>query len=180
MFFKTLIVVLLTIPYSESLPNCKQDIPKGSLCSRGNFTDFTATPEPWPLTILPFVFISQIGEVDFHLKAITLLIELDLFWINPLISAKDVEWRKISHSEYDEFWNPTIQFENILDLQKMTIFGQEDPFSYWLYTPTQEFTFTQRVQLSFACQMEFTSFPFDTHFCNFTLGDYEYATSEGE
>ena len=180
MYFEVLLVALLRIACCYSLPNCQEDIPKGSLCLRGNFPDFTATPEPWPLTIHPFVLISQIGEVNFDLKSITILIELDLFWKNPIISAKNVEWRKIGQNEYSEFWNPTIQFENILSLQKMTIFGQEDPFSYWLYTPDHEFSFTQRVQLSFACQMDFTSFPFDTHLCNFTLGDYEYATSEGE
>ena len=108
-----------------------------------------------------------------------MLIELELFWTNPLISAKNIEWKKIHQDEYTEFWNPTIQFQNILHLEKMTIFGQDDPFSYWLYTPDNEFSFAQRVQLTFACQMDFTSFPFDTHLCNFTLGDYEYATSEG-
>ena len=97
-----------------------------------------------------------------------------------MISAKNVAWKKISHLDHKSFWNPTIEFENILKVEKMAIFGLGDSFSFWLFTPKNEFSYTQRVQLTFACKMEFSTFPFDTHLCNFTLGDYEYATSEGE
>ena len=134
MDYRALVIIVQVIFQCLALPHCKDVVLEGSLCRRGNVTDFSKTPEPWPLIINPYVLISQIGKLDFDLQAITILIELELMWTDPLISAKNVQWKKISQSDYNDFWTPTIQFSNILKVEKMVIFGLGATFSYWLFT----------------------------------------------
>ena len=64
MILIALVIVILNIAQcSSSLPHCKENLARGTLCKVSNSTDLSVTPEPWPLTIYPFILINQIGSI---------------------------------------------------------------------------------------------------------------------
>ena len=161
------------------LPFCDQDIPNATICKVEDHYDPFISPLPWPSLVKPTILIKEISNADVEAKSLSLFLEITLTWKDKRISVKDKGWRKIDPEEADNFWHPTLQFDRILQLNKQSIFGQfKHPFSFWIHGSENELQYSEDVQIKFTCPMEFSDFPFDVHFCNFTLGDYEFETEE--
>ena len=164
-------------------PFCNENLHNGTICRLEVQDDYDLiiAPQPRPLKVRPIVFLKEITNVNVEDKSITMFLEVYVHWKDARISAKNLEWRKISPSEADHFWHPTLQFDKILDLKKQSIFGQPKyPFSFWIHTPENEIQYSEEIQITFTCPMSFSEYPFDVHQCDFTLGDYEYETDEVE
>ena len=161
------------------LPFCDQDIPNATICKVEEHYDPFIPPLPWPVLVKPTIFIKEISNVDVEAKSISLFLEIFVTWKEKRISVKNKKWRKINPEEADHFWHPTLQFDRILQLQKLSIFGQPKfPFTFWINTDDNVLQYSEEIQITFTCPMDFSDFPFDAHFCHFTLGDYEYETEE--
>ena len=66
-------------------------------------------------------------------------------------------------------WLPTFEIDEILDLRKTQAYGDAKEHYLWFYDNT--FEYGEELIVTFNCDFDFSSFPFDTHVCNFTFGD---------
>mgnify|MGYP001195437232 FL=1 len=163
------------------LPFCHENIPNATICKLEDHYDPFLPPLPWPVLVKPTIFIKEISNVDVEAKSISLFLELFVSWKDSRITVKNQKWRKINPEEANHFWHPTLQFDRILHLEKQSIFGQpKHPFAFWMLTTENTLQYSEEIQVTFTCPMDFSDFPFDVHFCNFTLGDYEYEIEEVE
>ncbi len=45
-----------------------------------------------------------------------------------------------------------------------------------MYVPTQTFEFSESLEVTVTCAMDFNLYPFDSHICPLNFGDAEYET----
>ena len=74
-------------------------------------------------------------------------------------------------------WYPAILFDNLMKLEQTKLVGGEAGGTMWYTHASKSMTYSEEIQLKFACAMSFREFPFDSHNCHLSYGTfrkYEY------
>ncbi len=88
-----------------------------------------------------------------------------------------------------QVWKPAIRFWNMLGINKAPAYGGQVSKSFWLYEPNQLMYYEEMqvglsqyfvslisvtvsfFQVTVSCDFEFSTFPYDSHICQFAFGD---------
>ena len=146
------------------LPLCTENLSNETLCKLDSKSDPILPPKPWPLKIQPRIHLKSVTKVDEASQYVTLDLQMTMLWIDDRIAFKGIRRRLISESEVKAFWHTKPWYFNTL--------SEEYYRSGTVYIEPPEVLYVEDVRLSFSCQMDFRHFPFDSHVCNATFGNF--------
>ena len=80
------------------------------------------------------------------------------------------EWYHVTDEDDDKMFFPTLRFHNEKAFKIKSKFSpNQDEFYYWLNYP-HNLEFRQQIQVTIYCSFDFSTYPFDSHECNFSFG----------
>ena len=66
----------------------------------------------------------------------------------------------------NDVWNPELEFKNVFNTMVIESYGTNDNFAFWFDGNSSIMEYTKALQVTFACDFDFESFPFDSHECD--------------
>ena len=170
---RTFLIMPLVV-VTSGVPLC-QNAADGMLCKVSQDYENAYPPKPFPAWIHISTRIGTITHVNENEHSITIRLEIILEWINPHVTIKNPNssWYEISLDNFSEVWNPNIYFDKVLTVTKISTFGKMQAFDFWLKPSENKMWYTEALEVTFACELDFSEFPFDEHNCSFIMGDYE-------
>jgi len=180
-------IILTVLLFTFSQGNCKTlQVPlcsaNASLCTLSE--DYNPLIPPRlinnsnPCQIYPRIGISTI-EVNEESHFVTLLVELKLDWKDHQLDLINYhsDWFQIDGTNY-KVWHPSLYFENLVDIKKLIGVGVDHNVQFWFNKNYQRLYYTETVEVSVACEMNFNNFPKDQHVCQLVFGSYDFGTSD--
>jgi hypothetical protein len=83
-------------------------------------------------------------------------------------------WYEINDVEADLIWHPTLVVENILKIEKLSIYGGGSSTKYlWIKYP-HYIEYAEHIKLTISCDFDFSQYPFDSNECDMDFGDPVY------
>ena len=76
-------------------------------------------------------------------------------------------------------WNPEVAFNKVVQTEILPQWGSDILYAMWFNNNTNGFQFRQGIKVTFACDFDFTSYPFDEHDCNMDFGTASQAINSG-
>ena len=174
MIIVAIILVIPIVTVSSSLPLCP-NAADGMLCKSSPDYENAFPPKPFPTLIHASTRIGTITNVNENEHSITIRLEIILEWINQHVTIKNPNssWYEISLDNFSEVWNPNIYFDKVLKVTKISTFGKTQTFDFWLKPQENKMWYIEALEITFACELDFSEFPFDEHNCSFVMGDIE-------
>ena len=159
------------------VPLCSSNV---SLCTLSEDYNHLIPPRlntSKPCQINPRVGISTI-EVNEESHFVTLLVELKLDWIDHNLELVDYhsDWFQIDGTNF-KIWHPSLYFENLVDIKKLIGYGADHNVQFWFNRDYQRLYYTEFIEVSVACEMNFNDFPKDKHSCDLIFGAYDFSSS---
>ena len=180
--FPFVLVFHLSLATKQQLPICKKSNSTTDLCTLvENYNPLIPPKNPKPCLIEPRVVISTI-EIDEKSQVLTLLMELKLSWIDKKLNLKNYHssWFQLNGWHFDEVWNPSVHFEKLIDTKKISEFGKNNNIKSWFHNESRNVYYSELIEVSFACSLDFTGFPKDDHVCNFEFGTSTFGVNTVE
>ena len=176
-----LIFLLFTSGLCKDLEPCNQ-VEDEILCKSNEDYRLDYPPDPWPAMIQPVVRIQEIIEVNENKQSLTILMKVIQEWIDPTLNVKNPQdvWYKVPKSaklERYDFWFPILYFNKALSIRKVSTLGKDKIHDFWFKATEKRLWYSEDLEVTFACEMNFADFPIDKHICNFTFGDNEMTKS---
>ncbi len=81
----------------------------------------------------------------------------------------------VSNEDAKQIYNPTLKFKNIKDIARERKYGFRDEDSFFLIPP-HWLEYHQALKVTIYCPFDFTSYPFDSHQCQFNFGASDLTT----
>ena len=145
--------------------------------------DFNPEVEPWKLVSnLPWKYqftfdILDIQEVDDRKQTITIMMYLRIKWFEPrlVIEENNTDWTQpgvgLSNSPdlLKYMWNPDLEIYGIEKFGSKTILKEMADIQIF---KDKHVNYNARVDTTISCQMNFDSYPMDTHHCPFRISSY--------
>ena len=168
-----LVTADIVLTTSNNLPFCDTEVNKTSLCLLSQDYDPTLPPkDPSPCLILPVIGIIT-AEIDDENQSITIFMEIKLSWLTKQLNlTSDSNWYRIQKPQ--SIWHPSLYFENMVNIRKQVGHGKDSNVEFWFHNSRQRMWYSEFAEITVACQMDFTSFPLDSHECNVTFGAYDF------
>ena len=176
------IIVVLSLMYQASgrkvqVPFCSSN---ASLCTLSEDYNHLIPPRlntSKPCQINPRIGISTI-EVNEESHYVKLLLELKLDWIDHNLELVDYhsDWFQIDGTNF-KIWHPTLYFENLVDIKKLIGYGADHNVQFWFNRVYQRLYYTEIIEVSVSCEMNFNDFPKDKHSCDLIFGAYDFSSS---
>ena len=176
------IIVVLSLMYQASgrkvqVPFCSSN---ASLCTLSEDYNHLIPPRlntSKPCLINPRIGISTI-EVNEESHFVKLLLELKLDWIDHNLELVDYHsnWFQIDGTNF-KIWHPTLYFENLVDIKKLIGYGADHNVQFWFNRVYQRLYYTEIIEVSVSCEMNFNDFPKDKHSCDLIFGAYDFSSS---
>ena len=145
-------------------------------------------PENYSKSVLPFQNQTNDIQVDFqlvrilkvsdHEYTITLLLQLDMRWIEPRLKPISRDKRRVVNNisvidlPKDLIWMPDIFIYDFHSIKNRGS-GYID-FEKVLLLNESLIQYTNVIEIVLYCPMKFDSYPLDSHICHFKLGSYGY------
>ena len=138
-------------------------------------------PKPPPCIIEPKVVISTI-EINEQNHVVTLLIELKLKWIDHELNLESYhsQWFQLNGWHFNEVWNPSLHFDKLVNTKKISEFGKNNNIRSWFDNSTKDVYYSELMEVSFMCRLNFRGFPLDRHVCNFNFGESDFLAEQIE
>ena len=186
MTLKWILCLLLTITIptlSEGIKVCSDTKSKNEICSVKEGYEKRSPPSPDTPTEVELVFnLWQVLDVDEDKQIITMSTEVDAFWKDNRLSMSNGSTLKFfSVSDLvDQLWIPEMTFPNTVKLEKAAGFEKQTLNSIQLinmpYMPNM--AIINMLLIAFKCQMDFETFPFDHHHCEWQIRSYDKGINE--
>ena len=151
---------------SNVLPLCTENLSNETLCKLDSKSDPILPPKPWPLKIQPIIHLKSVTKVDEALQYVTLDLQMTMLWTDKRIAFKGIGARIVSDNELKKFWHTKPWYFNKV--------SEEYYRSGTVHINKRRSLYVEEVRVNFACQMDFRHFPFDSHVCNATFGNFGY------
>ena len=150
------------------------------LCKISQDYDSIYPPKPYPATIYPIVRIDEVTNVDENKQFISVLVKVIQEWYDPTLKVKNPqdEWYKIPKKDIDSLWRPIVYFSKAGAVQKISTLGKDNINDFWFKVSENKLWYSEDLEVTFTCEMDFSSFPIDRHFCYFTMGDMEMSLTK--
>ena len=176
------IIVMLSLIYQAygrkvQVPFCSSNT---SLCTLSEDYNHLIPPRlntSKPCQINPRIGISTI-EVNEESHFVKLLLELKLDWVDHNLELVDYhsDWFQIDGTNF-KIWHPTLYFENLVDIKKLIGYGADHNVQFWFNRMYQRLYYTEIIEVSVSCEMNFNDFPKDKHSCDLIFGAYDFSSS---
>ena len=155
----------LCIVSAVRFPNCFDNIPNGTLCQNDNLdVELSYPPKPLPIRIKPMIYLKDIAEVNEEWQTISLIMHVFVQWQDLRYSAKNQVWKKISVELSKKLWFPILDYNMMLENVRLN-----PNIYFWLISTNSTFEYMEEIQITIGCNFTFSSYPFDSHFCNLTF-----------
>lgn len=79
------------------------------------------------------------------------------------------KWYEIKEHDIEQIHVPLVRFNNIKDLRRIPNWGPKDSNYFWFRLP-HNIQYFEAIQIKLFCSFTFTSYPFDSHYCDMTFG----------
>ena len=174
------LLLLLTQVDSMLLKGCNDSWPMGAagnICKLQNNYSRLDFPRPTPCHIQPEFRVQEVVDINEEHQTITLVVKFVLKWNDDRISyhfptdqSEGVyhPWYLLDETLAAEIWIPNVIFPQ-------SVFSKEarglPRGSFWYKHPQSLFLQTME-RLTLACQMTFSSYPFDSHSCSINLANF--------
>lgn len=137
-----------------------------------------------PMVLSPKINLREVIQLDEIKKTISLYVDLYVAWQDKRLAmtaknaSKIPKWFHIH--DLDLVWNPTFSFGNVLNTQKVSMYGGEKIKSLWFQPPEYEndLEYAEELIVTVSCNLDFANYPFDENECPFFFGDLEYTISD--
>ena len=85
---------------------------------------------------------------------------------------RSVDWLFITNSLKGHVYFPKLLFNNVKSIEKIKSYGARASEYYWMNTNNEkhDFEYYERLKITSYCPFKFSTFPFDTHNCDLTVG----------
>lgn len=174
------LLLFLTQVDSMLLKGCSDSWPidaAGNICKLQNNYSRLDFPRPTPCHIQPEFRVQEVVDINEEHQTITLVVKFVLKWNDDRISyhfptgqSEGVyhPWYLLDETLAAEIWIPNVIFPQ-------SVFSKEarglPRGSFWYKHPQSLFLQTME-RLTLACQMTFSSYPFDSHSCSINLANF--------
>ena len=170
---KVLSIILITMIdciLAIDLKACNNESEPANICKMENNYSSLDFPTPIPCSIDPELRIQEVVGIDEEKQVIHLIAKLVLLWNDTRINYNFVQGKKgVYHPWYllDEsigvkIWTPHVYFTNSVSLLP----GSHNfPKGSLWYNHPNGFMLQEMKEFSWACQMSFSGYPYDTHKC---------------
>ena len=85
---------------------------------------------------------------------------------------RTTDWLFITNSLKGYLYFPKLIFNNIKSIEKQKSYGARSSEYYWMVKNYEkhDFEYYEKLKITSYCQFEFSTFPFDDHYCELTVG----------
>ena len=83
-------------------------------------------------------------------------------------------WWQVTQDDLLDVWSPDLKFSRVVDSKSVSFWGKNiRQFDFWIVHVNDSYNimkFYQSMKVTFACDFNFESFPFDSHECDLDFG----------
>ena len=83
--------------------------------------------------------------------------------------SRTLRWYSITEDDAVKLYAPTLKVMGARDIKRLRKYGPIDGDFYY-YEHPNTFEYQQALKITIYCTFEFTTFPFDSHICDFNFG----------
>lgn len=172
---KFCILFLVSLAIAKALLSCNEKSSHVQVCRHDSIHSYFFSVE----TELKIMDIIQVNEDD---KSITLFMYIMISWESDaygltgpdgLLNKTTEEPVKIPVGDYDKIRRPHIMIMNAYMIEKIKLFGSNGFNYFWFYN-TGGFEYAEYLQVKLGCDLDFRSYPFDSHKCYLKYFDPGY------
>ena len=158
---------------SNRLPSCNNQTDYVRLCRKYDNYTYVQPPKD-PIVVIPSLDLKHVLQVDEQAKTLTVRVSILLEWKDDTVSVvpniSNNNWHQITNWEYQNVWNPDLQFHHVWRVETLPKYGSDETFTFKFNSSTNTMTYEQSMVVTFSCDFAFESYPFDESNCNFTFG----------
>ena len=82
---------------------------------------------------------------------------------------RELRYYSVNEIDQHEVYFPTLQIKDAKHVSRTRKYGPQDEDYFWFLYP-HEFEYQQALKIEIYCTFDFTSYPFDSHECDFDFG----------
>ena len=96
-------------------------------------------------------------------------VRVDLCEINPTLC--ETEWYQVNEVDKTQIYTPTLKLAGAKTIVRTRNYGATDTEYFWYNHPANRLEHLQSLKSTIYCSFDFKHFPFDSHYCDLSLGD---------